>query len=146
MNTKPLSILEELKQTMASDAKAFDEVRTSKAKSLNTTSQEHAVIDKTIGLSEPNKKYDMYSEEYIGNGHYQVCGVEYMSLWTWRRKRGFPSVSHAENKRIGLKITPNVCAYIRTEPDIGGYDIIKAYEVSFLDKNPENILELHNAI
>ena len=65
MNTKSLSELEELKQMMASDTKAFDENRTTKAKSLNTISQEHAVIDKKNGLLEPNKKYDMHSEEYI---------------------------------------------------------------------------------
>jgi len=111
MNTKSLSKLEELKQMMASDTKAFDENRLTKAKPLDTTSQEHAVIDKTNGLLEPNKKYDTYSEEYISNGHYLVNGVEYMSLWTWRRERRLLSVSHAENKRIGLKITPNVCVY-----------------------------------
>jgi len=85
------------------------------------------------------KTYAKTDSEYQENGHYIVGGVSYMSLYTYRNLHGLPTVSPEINKNIGLNINPLICKHIETIPDKGPFNIIKAYELSYLEANKDNL-------
>lgn len=85
------------------------------------------------------KTYTKTDSEYQENGHYIVGGVSYMSLYTYRCIQGLPMVTPEINKNIGLNINPIVCDHIKTLPDEGPFNIIKAYDLSYLKENEDNL-------
>lgn len=137
MKKSEINKLEEFRKAMSREDKNLANTGFRESMNLSSPRSNAANIHEQSELL-----YDQYSDEYVENGHYIVDGLVYMSLWTWRRTRGLPGVSHHENARIGDKIKPEICKLIYTVPDIPSYEKIKAYDVSFLDENPNNILEL----
>ena len=83
--------------------------------------------------------YSKNNDEYQGDGYYIVDDVSYMSLYTYRKIHGLPKVSPEVNKQIGLSINPLVCAHIQTLLDEGPFNIIKSYELSYLNENDNNL-------
>jgi hypothetical protein len=81
------------------------------------------------------KKYSERDTEWQQNGYYIVDDIHYMSLYTCRELHGLPKVAPDINKEIGLNINPLDCDHIYTIPDIVSFDIIKAYELSYLSAN-----------
>jgi len=73
------------------------------------------------------------SPEYGGNGHYRINGIDFMSVWTFKRKHSGTSenttpINGAEGKELAKK-----CSQIYSStPDFGGYEEILIFPVSEL--------------
>lgn len=67
-------------------------------------------------------------QEYISNGHYRVEGEDFMSIWTFKNKKGITPNDTASNGSAGLHMK---AAYesIPTVPDFGNFDTIYVFNV-----------------
>ncbi len=80
------------------------------------------------------KQFSQNDPEYKGNGHYIIDGIEYMSIWTYKKKKGHSNNSNSVNGEEGIQLTANGVETKRTKPDFGGFDNIYVYPVEELNK------------
>ncbi len=80
------------------------------------------------------KQFSKEDLEYRGNGHYEIEGVEYMSIWTFKKQNFLGNNSNGANGSEGIQLTANGVANQRTKPDFGGFDNIYVYPVEELRK------------
>ena len=72
--------------------------------------------------------------EYISNGHYKVDGIEYKTIYSYRKAHGFGLGSPTENKSLADKLVNVENRYIETKPDFGRFECVKAYRVDILNE------------
>jgi hypothetical protein len=93
------------------------------------------------------KQYSKEDPEYRGNGHYLIDGIEYMSVWTYKKKKDMPNNSNSMNGAEAIKLSTNGVKSMRSKPDFGNFDNIYIYPVSrfeeFLSKNKKIKIEYH---
>lgn len=73
------------------------------------------------------------SAEYIENGHYQIGGEDWMSIWTFKNKRNIGSNNTRTNGEEGRNMTFKY-ENIATKPDFGNFDEIKIFKVTDLEE------------
>jgi hypothetical protein len=73
------------------------------------------------------------SPEYISNGHYNVEGNDWMSIWTYKGKNGITPNSTSTNGSDGLEMYAKYES-IESKPDFGGFSKIYIFKVSDLDQ------------
>ena len=71
------------------------------------------------------------SSEYRSNGHYQVDGEDWMSIWTYKKKNGLDFKDSDQNKSDGLNMTSKYES-IASKPDVGPFDEINIFKVADL--------------
>ena len=71
------------------------------------------------------------SNEYRSNGHYQVNGEDWMSVWTYKKKNGLDFKDYAKNSSDGLYMTSRYESIV-SKPDFGNFDEINIFKVSDL--------------
>ncbi len=76
--------------------------------------------------------YSKESPEYIANGHYEINGVEFMSVWTFKNKHNLPQKS--QNPKEGKELSAKIQNKKESKPDISGYPVIYIYPVSDLEE------------
>ena len=77
------------------------------------------------------ESYSKDSPEYLGNGHYNIDGVEFMSVWTFKNKHNLPQKS--QNPNEGKELSAKIQNKKRSKPDFGSFDFIYIYPVSDLE-------------
>jgi hypothetical protein len=75
--------------------------------------------------------YSKDSPEYLGNGHYKINGVEFMSVWTFKNKHNLPQKS--QNPNEGKELSMQVQNKKASKPDFGLFKQIYIYPVSDLE-------------
>ena len=76
--------------------------------------------------------YSKDSPEYLGNGHYKINGVEFMSVWTFKNKHNLPQKS--QNPNEGKELSMLVQNKKASKPDFGLFKQIYIYPVSDLEE------------
>lgn len=79
------------------------------------------------------EKLDKHSPEYISNGHYKIDGIDFMSVWTYKNKKGIEPNNTTSNSSAGLYLHAT-CESIPTKPDFGNFDVIYIFKKEDLDK------------
>ncbi len=79
------------------------------------------------------KKYSKEDPEYRGNGHYVIDGVEFMSIWTYKRFKNLSGNTTSQNGDEAIKLSNLGIKAIATTPDIGNFDKIYVYPTSDLN-------------
>ena len=79
------------------------------------------------------KQYSQEDSEYISNGHYEIDGVEYMSIWTYKNKKHVGDNSTQTNASEARIFANKGFSCISTKPDFGNFAQIYVYPVSDLD-------------
>ena len=79
------------------------------------------------------KQYSKEDPEYRGNGHYVIDGIEYMSIWTYKKKKGMMNNSNSINGAEAIELTSNGVSSKRSKPDFGGFDNIYLYPYTDLN-------------
>lgn len=73
-------------------------------------------------------------DERVGNGHYHIKGVEYMSIWTFKNKEKIRRNLTAVNGNEALKIAEKYkgVKIYNCKPEIGSFKAIKIYPIEVL--------------
>ena len=79
------------------------------------------------------KQYSKTDQEYRGNGHYEIDGVEYMSIWTYKNKNNVGVNTNQANGSDAISLGSAGITAVRTKPDFGNFDNIYVYPVMDLD-------------
>ena len=78
--------------------------------------------------------FDKTSSEYKDNGHYEIDGVEYMSIWAFKKKHDLEPNKRELNGKEGRELTAK-CKNIHTSsPDFGADSKIFLYSLNDLEK------------
>ena len=77
--------------------------------------------------------FDKNSPEYIENGHYEIGGIEFMSVWSFKNKNHIQPNNTAVNGSEGKELTSKYKNFHTSTPDIGGYSRIFIYKTSDLE-------------
>jgi hypothetical protein len=77
--------------------------------------------------------YSKESPEYRGNGHYEINGDEFMSIWTFKNKHGIKSDTTA-NGDEGKEIASKGSVTHTSTPDFGQFSKIIIYSVKSLEE------------
>lgn len=80
------------------------------------------------------KHFDEKSKEYIGNGHYRVGGIDFMSIWTFKKKYGLEPNTTDVNGSEGQDLNRLGFNMHSSTPDFGGFSTIYIYPVEQLKK------------
>lgn len=75
--------------------------------------------------------YSKDSPEYLGNGHYNINGVEFMSVWTFKNKHNLPQKS--QNPNEGKELSAKIQNKKGSKPDFGAFTFIYIYPVCDLE-------------
>lgn len=67
------------------------------------------------------------SKEYISNGHYLIDGIEYYSIWTFKRKCGIERNSNDSNSVDSINLLSKNVKCKQSIPDIGNFDEVKLF-------------------
>lgn len=78
--------------------------------------------------------YSKDSPEYLGNGHYKINGVEFMSVWTFKNKHNLPQNTKIQNSNEGKELSMKVQNKKIIKPDFGLFEQIYIYPVSDLEE------------
>jgi hypothetical protein len=79
-------------------------------------------------------QFDKNSEEYISNGHYRINGVDFMSVWTFKKKHGIEPNNNSANGSEGQELNKLGFNIHSSTPDFGGFSTIYIYPVEELEK------------
>ena len=79
------------------------------------------------------KQYSKEDREYISNGHYLIDGVEYMSIWTYKKIKGVGENSTQMNASEARTFSSMGLSCISTKPDFGNFAQIYIYKKEDLD-------------
>lgn len=79
-------------------------------------------------------QFDKNSEEYISNGHYRINGVNFMSVWTFKKKQGIEPNNNSANGSEGQELNKLGFNIHSSTPDFGGFSTIYIYPVEELEK------------
>lgn len=78
--------------------------------------------------------YSKENNEYRGNGHYVIDGVEFMSVWTFKNKHGIQPNDWKSNGNEGQELISQGGKVHSSTPDFGNFDKIYIYPVSDLEE------------
>ncbi len=78
-------------------------------------------------------KFKKGDAEYISNGHYNIDGIHYMSIWTYKNKHGIEPNTNKINGTQGAEMTAKGIETCDSIPDIGNFDSVFIYPVSVLE-------------
>lgn len=78
--------------------------------------------------------FDKNSNEYRGNGHYNVGGNDFMSVWTFKKKHNIEPNNNNANGSEGQELNKLGFNIHSSTPDFGGFSIIYIYPVEELEK------------
>lgn len=77
--------------------------------------------------------YSKTSPEYVSNGYYKINGVDFMSVWTFKRKHsGTTANTTPINGSEGKELAQRCSRVYSTTPDLGDYSEILIFPVSEL--------------
>jgi len=77
--------------------------------------------------------FDKESAEYLDNGHYKIDGVEYMSVWAFKKTFDLqPYNDHKLNGSEGMEMTKKYTDMHTSTPDFGGWSKIYLFKVTDL--------------
>lgn len=79
-------------------------------------------------------QFDKNSKEYISNGHYKIDGVDYMSVWTFKKKQCIEPNNNNANGSEGQQLNKLGFNIHSSTPDFGGFSTIYIYPVEELEK------------
>lgn len=77
--------------------------------------------------------YSKDSTEYRDNGHYEIDGIEFMSIWTFKRKHNIKPNDSSSNGKEGQELGSKVGDIHTSTPDFGNFDKIFLYSVESLE-------------
>ena len=77
--------------------------------------------------------FDKDSSEYKSNGHYEIGGVDYMSIWAFKKRNNISPNDKESNGREGRELTAKYKEIHSSSPDFGGYSKIFLYKLSDLE-------------
>jgi hypothetical protein len=82
--------------------------------------------------------FDKTSSEYKDNGHYEINGTEFMSIWTFKKTHKILDPDRNKqrelNKNESLDIKAKYSSDHTTTPDFGEYNKINLYKVTDLEE------------
>ncbi len=76
------------------------------------------------------------SQEYISNGHYEIDGTQFMSVYTFKKKNKMKAVNskmEKVNPNEGMELAAKCQIKYKTKPDFGHFDFIWVYPVTELE-------------
>lgn len=76
--------------------------------------------------------FDNNSPEYIDNGHYKINGIDYMSIWTFKRIHHIEPNNKELNGTDGQNLISNDIETHTSTPDFGNFDKIFIYPIHVL--------------
>ena len=79
------------------------------------------------------EKFKKGDPEYIANGHYNIDGIHFMSIWTFKNKHGLEPNSNKVNGIQGIELTAKGVGTFDSIPDFGNFDSVLLYPVSSLE-------------
>ncbi|MBK6833772.1 MAG: hypothetical protein IPG89_05630 [Bacteroidetes bacterium] len=77
--------------------------------------------------------FDKNSNEYNGNGHYNVGGKEFMSIWTFKNKHKLTPNNNNVNGAEGQQLFDTKVEFHSCTPDFGGFASVFIYPVTELE-------------
>ena len=77
--------------------------------------------------------FDKTSSEYKDNGQYEIDGVEYMSIWAFKKRHNISPNDKDSNGSEGRELTSKCKDIHSSSPDFGGFNKIFLYKVSDLE-------------
>ena len=81
------------------------------------------------------KNYSKNSPEYVSNGHYKINDIDFMSIWTFKRKHsGTTENTTPINGSEGKELVQICSEVFSSTPDFGGFSEIFIFPVSELKK------------
>lgn len=78
--------------------------------------------------------FDSNSKERIGNGHYRINGIDFMSVWTFKKKHNIEPNNNNANGSEGQELNKLGFNIHSSTPDFGGFSTIYIYPVEELEK------------
>ena len=78
-------------------------------------------------------QFDKNSSEYLDNGHYNINGREFMSIWTYKKSNNIEPNNNNINGAEGQELMANGVEHYSSTPDFGGFSIIYIYPVEELE-------------
>lgn len=78
--------------------------------------------------------YSKNSSEYIANGHYNIEGVEYMSIWTFKNRHNIKPNDWNSNGEEGQELIDSGVKIHSSKPDFGKFDTIYIYTIKDLEE------------
>lgn len=79
-------------------------------------------------------QFDKNSKEYISNGYYRVNGIDFMSVWAFKKKHGIEPNNKNANGSEGQELNKLGFNIHSSTPDFGGFSTIYIYPVEELEK------------
>lgn len=78
--------------------------------------------------------FNKTSPEYRGNGHYEIAGVKFMSIWAFKKKHGITPNSSNVNGKEGQELAAKGGDIHDSTPDVGSFDKVFIYKVTSLEE------------
>jgi hypothetical protein len=78
-------------------------------------------------------QFDKNSDGYLGNGHYNINGKEYMSIWTFKNKYGIEPNNSKVNDADGQELIFGGTEYFESIPDFGNSSLVYIYPLEELE-------------
>lgn len=110
------------------------EITEEEAKSTSLTRQGNWISRYLSTKISNMRQFKKGDSEYISNGHYNIDGVQFMSIWTFKNKNNFDRSENTNqiNGHEAIEILGQGTSFHNSKPDFGGFSEIKLFPVNEL--------------